>query len=160
MAGRGNPAASRGYNNLAQIAKARSEHTRVLELLEEAERLGQRLGNPYWLKFIQAQLIEIIWMTGRWDEALRRTDQFLGESRPGSPHVMDPWVRQMRAAALIARDDEEGALDDIAKALTLARKNDEPDVCSWISETRSGSTSNSARSTVRRRSLRKCALTS
>jgi tetratricopeptide (TPR) repeat protein len=127
MAGRGDPAASRGYNALAQIAKARGEHTRVLELLEEAERLGQRLGNPYWLKFIQAQLIEIIWMTGRWDEALRRTDQFLGESRPGSPHVVDPWVRQMRAAALIARDDEEGALDDIAKALTLARKDDEPD---------------------------------
>jgi len=32
----------------------------------------------------------------------------------------------MRAEVLIARDDEDAALDDIAKALTLARKSDDP----------------------------------
>jgi hypothetical protein len=121
-------AAFRGYTNLAFLAGRRGLSQERRELLRQAERLGQRLGNPVQTKFVQTQLIAMSWAEGNWDEALERTNQFIAECEAGSAHTQEPWVRMMRARARIARADEAGALDDIEQALALARRNGAHDV--------------------------------
>jgi tetratricopeptide (TPR) repeat protein len=95
-----------------------------VEYLRKAEQLGRRLGNPDQVRFVDAQLIHETWVTGDWDEAFERTDQFIAECEAGSGHIQEAWLRMSRAGGRIARDDESGALDDIDKALVAARRNE------------------------------------
>jgi class 3 adenylate cyclase len=120
-------AAFRGYNNLAMVIASRGQPEKRVEFLKEAERLGLRLGDPEQLKFVQAQLINAIWRRGQWDEALERANRFIAECEAGSPHVQESWLRLMRAGIRIARDDEQGALEDIDVGLALGRKGETPE---------------------------------
>jgi predicted ATPase/DNA-binding SARP family transcriptional activator len=119
-------AALRGYSNLSAAMVDRGDEVSHLELLKQAERLAQRLGNPHQLRFVRRDLIEAEFVQGRWDEALRRADEFIAECEAGSAHGQEGNVRTTRAEIRFARDDVEGALADQERALAHARESDEP----------------------------------
>jgi class 3 adenylate cyclase/tetratricopeptide (TPR) repeat protein len=114
-------AAFRGANNLAAFAGIRGDYVRRLELLLETERLAQRLGSLESLRSITSQLIDWKFRAGEWDEALARADEFIAECEAGSPHREESEVRILRGAIRLGRDDEEGAMDEAARAVVLAR---------------------------------------
>jgi predicted ATPase/DNA-binding SARP family transcriptional activator len=124
-------AALRACNNLARQMNAKGEDTRQIELLKQAERLAERLGDPHQLRFARSRLITSEFVHGRWDEALRRADDFIAECNAELPAEesrvrMEPRVRGTRAEIRLARDDEEGAIADCERALAIARKRGSP----------------------------------
>jgi class 3 adenylate cyclase/tetratricopeptide (TPR) repeat protein len=121
-------AALRAYNNLAVFAGKNGEYPRRLELLLEAERLAQRLGNPEVIRSMRAEVIASTFVSGRWEEALKQADAFLAECEAGSPHRTEAAMRLVRAELRLARDDEAGALEDTAKLLGLAHEDKDPHI--------------------------------
>jgi hypothetical protein len=119
-------AALRAYNNLAVFAGKNGEYARRRELLLEAERLAQRLGNPELTRSARAEVIDSTFVAGQWNEALKQADEFVAACEAGLPHRKEAGMRLVRALIRLARDDEAGALDDAAKMLQLARDNKDP----------------------------------
>ena len=114
-------AVERGYNNLAMVMGDKGEQRRRQELLEAAERLAERLGDAHAVRSYRAQLIGEKVSRGQWDEALYMADELIAECEAGSPHGHEPWMRMSRAEIRLARDDVDGAVADLEKALALAR---------------------------------------
>jgi hypothetical protein len=66
------------------------------------------------------------YLSGRWNDALEHIDALLGD-RPAS-HYMDAATQYGRAMIRIARGEDEGALQDSADALELARSAGDPQI--------------------------------
>ena len=65
------PAASlRAYNNLIATLWATDDWQRMFELLHEARALAQRVGSRTWELSFTAGSVGILYMVGRWDEAV------------------------------------------------------------------------------------------
>src|SRR5207253_4862707 len=65
---------------------------------------------------------------GRWDEARPLVDAFIADCDAGKPHYLEAALRITRAWARLARDDTVGAIDDIERALAVARPAKDPQV--------------------------------
>jgi class 3 adenylate cyclase len=115
-------AAARGYTNLAMTAGHTGDRARRLQLLEEAEALARRLGNPTQVRFTRGELTTMRFMQGKWDQALHEAEEFIAECEAGSPHLQESSVREVRAFIRLARDDVEGTLADLDAALAAARE--------------------------------------
>ena len=58
--------------------------------------------------------------------ALPHIEEFLAACEAGEPHYHEGGMRLRRAAVRLARDDVEGALDDVGRPLPLARQAGDP----------------------------------
>jgi class 3 adenylate cyclase/tetratricopeptide (TPR) repeat protein len=119
--------AGRAYNNLAGVMAAKGDFTRRVELVAEALRLAEQLGEASVLRHLQAQTFHGLSDRGQWDEALRVADEFIAECESGSPHVSESNVRWGRAYIHLARGDEEAALTGWEFSLAIARRSEIPD---------------------------------
>lgn len=119
--------AGRAYNNLAGVMAAKGDFTRRVELVAEAMRLAEQLGQASVLRHLQAQTFHGLSDRGQWDEALRVADEFIAECESGSPHVSESNVRWGRAYIHLARGDEEAALTGWELSLAIARGSGIPD---------------------------------
>jgi class 3 adenylate cyclase/tetratricopeptide (TPR) repeat protein len=119
------PEAARALNNLATVRAGLGDFLRQQELLREAVRVGEEFGALAIARFARASLVGSLYWTGHWDEGLRLADAWLEESR-GETASGELGIRRNRARVLLARDDVEGALEDVAKALDGSRKMGEP----------------------------------
>jgi tetratricopeptide (TPR) repeat protein len=123
-------AAARGYVNLAGTT---DETARQLELITAAEQLSLRLGDVEEVRWAQAARARLTFSLGRWDEALPSIDAFIAECDAGQPHYLEPVQREVRAWIRFARDDPDGAGEDIERALAAARRaKDSPVLCSIL----------------------------
>lgn len=120
------PEAARAYNNLGAFVWQLGDFRRACALIDEAVAVGERLGNAAVAKYSQILQIQQLFGKGEWDEALRRGDAFLEACESGESHYLESSIRQERADARLARDDLEGALDDLAKMLGPARDAGDP----------------------------------
>jgi class 3 adenylate cyclase/tetratricopeptide (TPR) repeat protein len=119
------PEAARALNNISVVHASRGDFTRQGEYLRKVVRLGEELGALAFARYGRATLANNLIWTGAWDEGLRLADAILAEEGremwAGAMHV-----RRNRALARLARDDVDGALDDIERALEDSRKMEDP----------------------------------
>nr|MBA3382770.1 hypothetical protein [Actinomycetota bacterium] len=120
------PEASRAYNNLSAVVWILGDMRRASSLMEEAERVGEQLGNVAVAKYARILQIQHLFRKGEWDEALRRADAFLAACEAGESHYLECNIRCDRAIARLAQGDVGGALEDARKALGPARNAGDP----------------------------------
>jgi class 3 adenylate cyclase/tetratricopeptide (TPR) repeat protein len=118
--------AARGWINLSSmnyllgdLRRAREQHDRGVEV-SERHGLG---GQQRWLR---GGFPVLLYHSGRWDEALRAADDFIAEVEAGVPHYQEMECRDVRGAIRLARGDLNGALDDTARSLAMARGAKDP----------------------------------
>jgi class 3 adenylate cyclase/tetratricopeptide (TPR) repeat protein len=108
----------RGYNNLGAITWDRGDFVKSCELFKEATRLGEQFGTTATARYARVIAeIQQLFPIGDWDEGLSRADAFIAACEAGEPHYLESDVRRTRAFARLARDDVEGAVSDLEKAL-------------------------------------------
>ena len=104
----------RAYNNLAfalyNVGRVERASELALAALENATRFGLET------RWAEAAVAGNDFSLGRWDEALRRADEWL---KTDAPNINEPSVRTTRARIRLARDDVVGAADDCARALQI-----------------------------------------
>jgi class 3 adenylate cyclase/tetratricopeptide (TPR) repeat protein len=118
--------AQRAYNNLAGVMGYKGDFPRRVELIAEAMRLAEQLGEFQSLRHLRAQMSDMLLDRGEWDAALRIADEFIAECESGSPHLYEPSVRARRAYILLARGEEKQALADWELAIAIARRSEIP----------------------------------
>jgi class 3 adenylate cyclase/tetratricopeptide (TPR) repeat protein len=116
-------AAARGYQNLSV---ATNDAAREIDLLERAEDLWLRLGDVEGARYPRSNRAGRLFACGRWDEALPLIDAFIADCKAGRPHYQEGMARLVRAWARLARDDVEGALDDLERSVAVARAAKDP----------------------------------
>jgi class 3 adenylate cyclase/tetratricopeptide (TPR) repeat protein len=119
------PTAATALNNLGVLASA-TDLRREYALVQESRQLGERMGDRETMRFADGNLIWCKWALGWWDEALEGANEFIAVCESGSPHYLESFVRDTRAAIRLARGDVEAALDDLGRARELARQAKDP----------------------------------
>jgi class 3 adenylate cyclase/tetratricopeptide (TPR) repeat protein len=122
------PEAARAMNNLAAALMHLGDFERAMGHFDEAARIGAELGAVPIARFSRAQHLGPLSVTGSWDEALRRADEYIAEIERGTPSYAEAGVRRIRAKIRLARGDLDGALDEIARVLESARPARDPQV--------------------------------
>jgi predicted ATPase/class 3 adenylate cyclase len=120
------PVAATILNNLAVNATLATDFRRTAELYDEAIRLADRYGDAATKRFVRGNRIWVSFMFGDWDVALESANAFVAECEAGSPHTLEPFVREVRASVLLARGDLEGAVRDQRYALEHMESKHEP----------------------------------
>jgi predicted ATPase len=117
--------ALRAQNNLAiLVIGLQNDVGRSRTLVEEALELAERIGDREHARFLQAQLAGWQVGTGEWDAALEALDGFIAECEAGHEHMKETNARVIRARIRAARDDVDGALEDIERALVHSRQTE------------------------------------
>src|SRR6266542_2486641 len=120
----GTPAVS-WHLNLAYALAALGDLGRCFATWAAAARLAERFGSMRSLRSIQLQRVAEHYWTGRWDEAVAVVDALVA-SPGGEGHYLEWECRVWRGRIRLARGDLDGALDDSAAALELARRTNDP----------------------------------
>jgi predicted ATPase/class 3 adenylate cyclase len=120
------PEAARGYNNLGAITWSLGDVRRAGELVDEAIRVGERLGNAAVGRYSRLVRLQLYFVYGDWDEGMRRADEFIAACEAGNPHYLEHGIRMERAEVRLARGDVDGAFVDVSKALGQARRAKDP----------------------------------
>ena len=76
-------------------------------------------------RFARASLIGNLFWTGSWDEGLRLAEAWIS-GRGGEAASAELGIRRNRARVRLARDDVDGALEDITRAVEGSRQMGEP----------------------------------
>ena len=122
----GSAEVARAYNNLAVSAWSLGDLRRGLRLMGEAIAHEERLGLASLLRFSRNVQLWLLTRREHWDEALPAIDEFLAACEAGQPHYHEGGMRLRRALVRLARDDVDGALDDLRKVVPLARSAGDP----------------------------------
>jgi class 3 adenylate cyclase/tetratricopeptide (TPR) repeat protein len=120
------PEAARGYNNLGAMRWELGDFQGSIGLFNEAVRIGEQLGNASVVRYSRGIQIQQLFPLGEWDEGLRRADEFIAACEAGDRHYLESTLRMERAYVRLARDDVEGALEDIRVALERGREAGDP----------------------------------
>jgi class 3 adenylate cyclase/tetratricopeptide (TPR) repeat protein len=120
------PQAGTIVNNLAVAALFALDMQRFAELFDEGRMIAERFGDGVNSRWLRGQQAFAAYALGRWDEALRRADEFIAECEAGSPHYLENGNRRTRGLIRVARGDADGALADLRRALELAREAKDP----------------------------------
>jgi tetratricopeptide (TPR) repeat protein len=119
------PEAVRALNNLAAVTAGFGDFRRQGEILVEAVRVGEELGALSLATFASATLVGHRFWTGRWEEGFRLAEAWIAEHGRESASG-ELGIRRNRARILLARDDVEGALEDVTRAVEDSRQMGEP----------------------------------
>jgi class 3 adenylate cyclase len=119
-------ATTRAKLNLASIWWLRGELDRSATTLDEAAEVAVRSGQTQRLRSTRADIATGQFARGQWHEALRFIDGFIAEIESGRPHYSAPYCYSARARIKAGRDDMQGALADVERALDLARLAKDP----------------------------------
>ena len=77
----------RGHNNLATSHVMLGHMKRASEIFDETMRLSEHFGFHGFGRFVKGgAAVANAYMMGDWDDALERTEAFLADLEPGSPH--------------------------------------------------------------------------
>jgi tetratricopeptide (TPR) repeat protein len=130
----GSPDVARASNNLAVSVRVLGDLRRGHELMDEAIAHAERVGLVNQMRFSRNVQVWFLFRMGFWDEALPPTEKFLAACEAGEPHYHEGGMRLRRAAVRLARDDIDGALDDVREILPFARSIGDPQArVPWLS---------------------------
>jgi class 3 adenylate cyclase/tetratricopeptide (TPR) repeat protein len=110
----------RGYTNLAHVSELLGDARRAHELNLEHLRVAEQLGAGALARWARANLAAGHFEQGEWEEALRLVEEFIAEVESGLPHAQEDACRMIRAEIRLARDDVEGALADLQRAVEIS----------------------------------------
>jgi class 3 adenylate cyclase len=120
------PIAGSIANNVAVQAFFAFDLRRAGELFDEGRDLAERFGDASGVRWLRGQQIKWAEILGRWDEALRGAEEFIGECEAGSPHYMEAAMRVLRGRIREGRNELEGPLADYRRGVALARESGDP----------------------------------
>ena len=120
------PLAANLIHNLGVAYWDLGEVRRSSDRWSEAGRIGDRFGDAVIVRTATAHKIIEQSQTGDWDVALAKADTFIAECEAGSGHFTEGAIRSHRCCIRLARGDQSGALDDIARAVEMSRQRAEP----------------------------------
>jgi tetratricopeptide (TPR) repeat protein len=113
------PEAARTAINLGVSHFLLGDIARYAQLHADSLGISERFGERPLIRFAQGSQSSLDYFMGDWDAALGSADAFIAECE-AVPHYQEPHARAIRGAIRFARDDVEGALDDIERALAGA----------------------------------------
>jgi class 3 adenylate cyclase len=117
----------RGKNNVEVRNALAGEFTRARRLILEVRELAQRYGYLNFIRVLDgASGITHPYVMGEWDLCLERANAFVRAVEEGSPHYYAANAYGRRGMISLAREDDEAALLDTARALELARPVGDP----------------------------------
>ena len=122
----GSSSVARAYNNLAVSVWALGDLRRGRRLMDETVAQAERLGLASLLRFSRNVRNWLLAKEGHWEQALPPIEEFVAACEAGEPHYHEGGMRLRRAVIRLARDDVQGALDDIRKIVPLARSAGDP----------------------------------
>ena len=112
-----------GRKAYALLVYADGDLPRTVELHEAALAEAERIGLDSGIRWQQAGRIEIDYQFGRWDDLMRRADDWF-EGREGTAHFMDGLIHSLRALVAAARGDLAAALEEDDLQVELGRTLD------------------------------------
>ena len=112
----------------ASTRRMRSTFGRTDEYYAESQRISERgMGMPRACDSSVATASGSITCSGVGIKHLESADAFIAECEAGSPHTLEEFTREVRAAISLARGNPRaGALRDQLRALELARAKHDP----------------------------------
>ncbi len=116
----------RALNNLAIAVLTLGDLRRARKLIEDSLAHAERLGMASMARFAGNVRLWLLFQEGDWNAVLPATDEFLAACDAGVPHYQEGGMRIGRAMIRLARDDVDGALDDVRKVVRLARDAGDP----------------------------------
>ena len=120
------PEEARGHNNLGAMFWEFGDWMGAQREFEEAVRVGEELGNAGVTEYSRIIVTSQAFWRGEWDDALPAIERYLAGWERGDGHYLESSLRADRAVARLARDDAEGALTDVRRAVEHARSVGDP----------------------------------
>ena len=117
-------AVSRALNNMAVGQEVIGDVRGSTDSRLASAAVADRIGSEAEQRWSQGVLTDHYYRTGRWDEAVRMSDEFLA----GPRHYLSGQVWMLRGAIRSARGDTAGALADADEAVAHARQIEQPQV--------------------------------
>ena len=117
------PELARSLNNLASIKYALGNVPECHELELRSIVVAERYGLESMLAFSRMNTLGSLHRLGRWDELRTLADEIIAGDPAAGPSSM---ARSFRAWVRVAQDDVEGALEDSAYAVEVARRAKDP----------------------------------
>jgi class 3 adenylate cyclase/tetratricopeptide (TPR) repeat protein len=121
-------ALGRSLNNLASIRMMLIGLEGVQEIFDEALETSERFGVESGVRWHRGGRPALLYLLGRWDDAVRVADEFLAEVEAGATHYQEGDSRINRGRIRLARGDLDGALEDARKVAAFARATGDPQV--------------------------------
>jgi class 3 adenylate cyclase/tetratricopeptide (TPR) repeat protein len=115
------PASQRPYNNLADGYFNLGELRQFDEATKRMREGWKRFGGIDWLRWGESQEVRLLYLEGRWDEALEMADRWIADAQAMQGHYLESMWRWYRGRIQLARDDGDAALDESRVGLELAR---------------------------------------
>ena len=119
------PEAARAFVNLGAVNASLGDFRRATGQFAEAIRVGEELGALPTARWAHVGVVGTLLWLGRWDEGLRWAEAYLEGSEDEFAGA-ELNIRRHRARVLLARDDVEGALDDVSRVLDGIRQMKDP----------------------------------
>jgi hypothetical protein len=121
----GSSEVARAANNLAVSFWTLGDLRHAIVLLDDAIAHAERVGWSNLVRFSRNVKHFLMLRAGGW-AVLPHIEEFLAQVEAGEPHYHEGGMRLNRALVRLARDDVDGALDDVRKAIRLARRAGDP----------------------------------
>jgi tetratricopeptide (TPR) repeat protein len=119
------PLAASALNNLSIVLNF-SDGREARDLQQDALEIAVQFGDATMARFLRGNLVTASWAVGDWATALPAADEFIADCEAGSPHYHEGAVREDRGHMRVARGEVEPGLEDVRRALTLARDAEDP----------------------------------
>jgi class 3 adenylate cyclase/tetratricopeptide (TPR) repeat protein len=120
------PELARAYNNLASVLfSIYGLVRRSYELWLECIRVGEQFGNGIIARFASGVLLNFEYFGGRWDDHTAKSDAWLAANAEGATH-QDLYISARQSAILLARGEDERALESAGRAVERAREVGDP----------------------------------
>jgi class 3 adenylate cyclase len=117
----------RALLNLGVVRMVRGELAQAFELEQESLALARATGEAVGLRFAEGNMLKSLYWRGEWEESLRLADSFAVDAEAGAVHYLAAQAYYFRAAMRVARG-EAGVVDDLERALDVARLARDPQV--------------------------------
>ncbi len=95
-------------------------------LQARAREHAERFGHAPFVRWLSAERVGEGYWTGAWDAAVSAGDEIIAEAEEGTPNFMSGYCRTVRGRIRLARGDRDGALDDAARSVDFARRDQSP----------------------------------
>jgi hypothetical protein len=117
----------RGHHNLAESYRRLGRLAESSAVLAEERRWDERFGlERLLLDWVTGEEAVDAYLRGDWSTALERAEAVIAAAERGVRGYMESAARVVRADIRAARDEDRGADEDSARALELARGQQDP----------------------------------
>ena len=119
-------AALRGLNNLGSFYATLGRLGEAWAMRAEALAGSERLGIPYFARWMRVEMVFHDYWSGDWARALDTAAAILARAEAGESHYMDIGLHWARSAIALARDEAEAARREADWCLDFARDSGDP----------------------------------